>query len=90
MMWRNIQREKIPWFPTIDEKKCTACKTCFEFCPHSVYQMEGTTAKVDHPYQCVVGCSNCQSLCPQGAISFPDIKEIKAFITDLKRDQPRE
>jgi NAD-dependent dihydropyrimidine dehydrogenase PreA subunit len=87
MMWRNIPREGIPWFPTVDEKKCTGCRTCFEFCPHAVYQMDGDTARVRHPYQCVVGCSNCQALCPQGAIMFPDIKEIKMLITTLRKGQ---
>lgn len=87
MMWRNIPREEIPWFPTVDEKKCTGCRTCFEFCPHAVYQMDEDTARVNHPYQCVVGCSNCQALCPQGAITFPDIKEIRALITTLRKGQ---
>lgn len=89
-MWHNIPRERIPWFPTVDEEKCTGCRTCFEFCPHSVYEMKGDAVHVSHPHQCVVGCSNCQALCPQGAISFPDIREVRTLIAGLRKDEPPE
>jgi NAD-dependent dihydropyrimidine dehydrogenase PreA subunit len=79
---KEIPRKDIPWNPTIDEAKCTGCGTCAEFCHHSVYELEGDKAKVVRPTDCVVGCTGCQSKCPEGAISFPDMKE---FVETMRR-----
>lgn len=35
-----------------------------------------------NPYDCLVGCSTCATVCPVGAISFPD----KALIQKLQRE----
>ncbi len=66
-----IPREEIPWFPTIDPKKCTNCGACREFCPNGVYAGAGSIMEVALPFRCVVGCGGCVSLCPPRAISFP-------------------
>jgi NAD-dependent dihydropyrimidine dehydrogenase PreA subunit len=84
-MTRN--REKIPWFPTVDKEKCTGCEACFEFCPHHVYEIEEGKSAVKNPYNCVVGCSNCRGLCPVTAISFPEIQEVREI---MKKPQNEE
>ena len=37
---------------------------------------------VKNPYNCVVECSACAKLCPEGAIRFPDEVTFAAFIKD--------
>jgi len=84
MKWKDIERERIQWLPTIDTHKCTGCKACFEFCCRSVYQIEDGTAKIENPYNCLASCSNCQSVCPVGAISFPNMKKMREIIRELR------
>lgn len=79
---KGVEREKIPWFPSVDEEKCTGCGKCFEFCPHNVYELH-EKSRVKNPYNCVVGCSTCKGLCPQEAISFPDIQDVREFVKRL-------
>lgn len=80
-------RKKIPWYPTVDEKKCTGCGICIAYCPHTVFELgeTGSISCVVHPYECVVGCSNCERECPEGAISFPDVGEIRKLILELRK-----
>lgn len=82
--WRGIPREKIPWFPTIDAGKCIGCGTCVDFCKNSVLAFDEVIQKagVVAPFNCVVECSTCGRLCPEGAISFP---EPEAFATVIHR-----
>ncbi len=86
--WRGIPREKIPWFPEIDQEKCTGCGTCIEFCKNGVLELDKTTqkARVRSPFDCVVECSTCGRLCPVGAISFPGEKEFAELIEALLRE----
>lgn len=81
-----VPREEIPWFPTINADLCDGCRTCLEFCPHGVYSGDPNpmTVGVEHPYQCVVGCSNCRDLCPRKAIAFPDLEAIAGLIRELR------
>ncbi len=82
----NLPRDKIPWFPRVDLQKCAGCRTCFESCPHGVYgwDEEEGKPKVEHPYECVVGCSSCAKLCPSEAISFPPLAEIRKLMRELE------
>ncbi|MGE5558312.1 MAG: ferredoxin family protein [Bacillota bacterium] len=79
MDFNKIPREEIPWFPTVDKDKCTGCQTCFNFCSHKTYAWDdkGNVAVVANPFNCVVGCTGCESQCPTGAISFPNLDVLK-------------
>lgn len=84
MTLNDIPREEIPWFPTMDENKCDGCKVCFDFCAYGVYTWDEKKeiAVVKNPYNCMVGCNYCESMCKPGAISFPDLsilRELKKF-----------
>ena len=83
-----IPREKIPWFPRIDEELCAGCMSCIEFCHNGVYlwDEENRHPIVAQPYNCVVGCSACSNLCPNGAISFPSKKEIVELLRKLREE----
>lgn len=79
---KDTPREKIPWYPKINEEKCTGCKTCVEFCSHGTYEWNEEKGKpiVANPYNCVVGCSNCRMKCPVEAIEFPPLSILKQFM----------
>lgn len=53
----NLQREKIPWFPTIDPDLCIGGQDCVNFCKNDVLAFDEATFKVIvvNPYNCVVG-----------------------------------
>ena len=80
----NIRRQEIPWFPTIDEGLCTNCGICVEFCAKGVYLFDNERTSVIEPYNCVVGCSGCESLCSPGAIRFPDMGEFMLKLHELR------
>jgi NAD-dependent dihydropyrimidine dehydrogenase PreA subunit len=40
---------------------------------------------VTNPYRCVVSCTGCGSKCPEGAISFPTLVELRDELKVLKR-----
>lgn len=72
--WKGIPRNEVPWFPTIDQGKCTECGQCVEFCSHGTYERdENGRPAVKYPFHCVVGCSGCKPQCPAEAISFPPL-----------------
>jgi len=82
---KEIPREEIPWYPTIDKGKCNECMTCVEFCKHDVYAEIDGESKIINKYNCLVGCSGCESQCPEGAISFPSLKEITELLKELRK-----
>lgn len=69
--WFGIPREEIDWCPKIDYEKCSGCLACVEKCRNGVYLEEKGNPKVVNPKNCVVGCTGCDEICPQGAISHP-------------------
>jgi NAD-dependent dihydropyrimidine dehydrogenase PreA subunit len=81
----GVDREKIPWWPRIDLKKCDGCTgefDCLKFCPHRVYTplQNPSRIEVENPYNCVVFCQACKKMCPNDAISFPPKSEILNLI----------
>ncbi|MFW5991328.1 MAG: ATP-binding protein [Candidatus Nanoarchaeia archaeon] len=81
--WFGIPREEIDWHPTIDYEKCSGCISCMDKCSHGVFTAYEGKPKVVEPKNCVVGCTGCQSVCPEGAITHPS----KEYLKELtKRD----
>ena len=74
--WHGIPREEIPWYPTVDTDTCIGCELCYVTCGREVYEIElqnnkRRKARVERPYNCMVGCSTCAVVCPTEAIHFP-------------------
>ena len=57
--WHGILREKITWYPTIDEEKCIGCGMCVRGCPRKVYGFDYERKKsvVLRPINCMVACA---------------------------------
>jgi len=70
-MWHGIAREEIPWYPTVNTEECIGCTLCYVSCGRSVYKMENNKSVVENPYNCMVGCSTCATVCPTEAVTFP-------------------
>jgi len=80
--YKGIPRDSIPWFPKVDQKKCSGCSSCVEFCSQGVFTFDGKS-HVAKPYSCVVGKSSCRAFCPEKAISFPTHAELKETLQEL-------
>lgn len=70
--WHGIPRKEIPWFPTVDTDACIGCTLCFLSCGRNVYEMKNNKSVAARPYNCMVGCSTCATVCPTQAITFPE------------------
>jgi len=72
--FHGIEREKIDWYPVIDESKCVGCGLCVTTCGRGVYKFDYAKkkSKVANPTNCMVACQTCANLCPMGAISFAE------------------
>ncbi len=86
----GIPRHLIPWFPTVNAEKCVGCKECIKFCHDTVYAFNEETRKVyvANPWHCQVYCQSCTHACNKDAIEFPDRREVKARIRELREKYP--
>ena len=75
--WFGISRIEIEWFPTINYDKCISCMACLNKCKKGVFVEENGKPKVTNPYNCVVGCTGCQKVCSEHAISHPSKKYLE-------------
>ncbi len=81
-------REDIPWFPTINPDLCNGCADCKVLCKPGVFEPgppdpEGIHRPkflVAHPYQCIVLCDRCVSICTSGAIKLPPKEDFEKFV----------
>jgi NAD-dependent dihydropyrimidine dehydrogenase PreA subunit/ElaB/YqjD/DUF883 family membrane-anchored ribosome-binding protein len=80
--WHGIPRKDIPWFPTVDPEACIGCTLCFLTCGRGVYEMQDNKSVVANPYNCMVGCATCGTVCPTQAITFPE----RELIWKLERE----
>ncbi len=61
-----------PWYPLIDEARCTNCRQCLNFCLFGVYALGASKhVSVTRPTHCKTGCPACARVCPSAAIIFP-------------------
>ncbi len=81
--FKGIPREEIPWFPKVNQIKCSGCSSCVEFCVHGVFHFDGKSHVV-RPYNCVVGNTSCRSFCPEKAISFPTHSQLRETLKCLR------
>lgn len=81
-LWHGIPRKDIPWFPTVDSDACIGCTLCFLSCGRGVYEMQDNKSVAVNPYNCMVGCSTCGTVCPTQAIAFPE----RELIWKLERE----
>ena len=81
--WRGIDRTEIEWSPNINKDKCIGCGICVTGCGREVFDFDinKNKAVVSKPYQCMVGCTTCQTTCLANAISFPDKEYVRNLIT---------
>ncbi len=90
--WHGIPRDKIPWHPTIDYRKCVSCGKCAEYCTLGTYELKEAKGKkkpvVSNPNNCIVLCSGCDSICPAGAITHPSKKQTQEIIRVLRKTYP--
>ncbi|AKG92087.1 pyruvate ferredoxin oxidoreductase, gamma subunit/pyruvate ferredoxin oxidoreductase, delta subunit [Geoglobus ahangari] len=58
-VWRDF-------VPEIDYSKCTACLSCWLYCPESAIIRNGDGVAIDYEY--CKGCLVCHSVCPRAAV----------------------
>ena len=80
-----------PTIAKVDEKLCSACKTCLSICPYTAitFDTEANVAKINDAL--CRGCGTCVAACPAGAIQgrhFTD-EQIHAQIEALLREPQR-
>ncbi|WP_297468964.1 ferredoxin family protein [Thermococcus sp.] len=82
--WWGIDRKKIEWYPKINYNLCAGCGICFITCGRRVFDWDRERRKpvVARPYNCMVGCSTCATLCPCNAIEFPPEEYVKKLIIE--------
>lgn len=68
----------------IHNESCRGCEMCVDICPTDVFAFDASTHKatVQKVEDCI-GCLSCAFICPSGAISNPNVHQVKNFYRDL-------
>ena len=53
--------------PEIDSDLCNQCGRCIEYCPSRAVEMTQSGPVIVRPGDCTY-CTECEAVCPQGAI----------------------
>lgn len=80
--WHGIPRGEIAWSPTVTADLCIGCGICVTACGRGVlkYDYASKKAATYAPEDCMVGCTSCMNLCPEQAISFPPMSDLRLLI----------
>ena len=65
--WRTMK-------PVVDEKKCTRCGICWQYCPDSAIKVTKEKGAVIDHYHCK-GCGICANECPVKAIKMVKVEK---------------
>jgi NAD-dependent dihydropyrimidine dehydrogenase PreA subunit len=89
MVNSKVPREKIAWFPTINNDACIGDRECFNFCKNNVFEWDEAEGRpmVANPYKCVLGCDACMQICPVKAITFPSQQELRRMIRQAAQEE---
>jgi len=84
--WHGIPRKEIKWYPKTIEENCIGCGLCYLTCGRAVYDFDFERKRpiVARPYNCMVGCSTCGTICTQDAIEFPGLGFIRGLVRKKK------
>ena len=73
--YHGNQRDKIPWYPTINYDIRINWGTFVKYSKLDVYNIVKEKGKektiVANPNNCIVFCKGCEGQCPISAITFP-------------------
>lgn len=90
-VWHGMPRSSIHSEPVIDEDRCTGCGMCVVTCGENRnvfgYDFEKRKAVVMYPENCMVDCDNCTVACLWGAITHPDVSEVKEIAKTIPADR---
>ena len=84
--WHGIPRQEIEWYPTVVDDRCVGCGLCVTSCGRKVFAFDydRNRAVVANPYNCMVGCTTCSTVCTRDALEFPSPGYIRQVIRNEK------
>lgn len=89
-MYAGIPRERIPWYPTIDEERCRpaeCAQECIAWCPQGVYaRLTDGRVVVAQPYACTMGDISCSFQCPFDAIHLPSQRDLRRMLKAIRQE----
>jgi NAD-dependent dihydropyrimidine dehydrogenase PreA subunit len=56
--------------PRINYQRCDRCGACVEHCPSRAVEIQAQGPVIVRPEDCTY-CTDCEAVCPQGAIACP-------------------
>jgi ferredoxin len=80
--WYGVPREELLWWPIVQKCQCNGCGLCVISCPAEAlaFDYELRIPFIRALHRCLVGCSTCATLCPNGAIQLPDPATLRQTI----------